>query len=84
MANEIEAKVLCEIADTLSAWHKAVVGGEPATMQLQLTELYKVIKTLMDETFKAKERQLKIALALLEKRARGYKQEIERILTMKN
>ena len=59
-------------------------GDETATMQLQLTELYKVIKTLMDETFKAKDQQLKIALALLEKRAREYKQEIERRPAVRN
>jgi len=29
-------------------------GGGPASMHLQLSELYKVIKTLMDETFKEK------------------------------
>lgn len=59
-------------------------GDEPATMHLQLSELYKIIETLMDTTFKAKDQQLKIALALLEKRAREYKQEIEKRLAVKN
>ena len=53
-------------------------------MQLQLTELYGTIKLLMNETYKAKDQQLKIALALLEKRAREYKQEIERRLAVRN
>ena len=59
-------------------------GDEPAAMHLQLSELYKVIKTLMDETYNAKDQQLKVALALLEKRAREYKQEIEKRLAVRN
>ena len=59
-------------------------GDEPAAMHLQLSELYKVIKRLMGETFKAKNQKLKIALALLEKRAREYKQEIEKRLAVRN
>jgi hypothetical protein len=38
----------------------------------------------MNETFKAKDQKLKIALALLEKRAREYKQEIEKRLAVRN
>ncbi|HUU19736.1 MAG TPA: hypothetical protein VMW72_21475 [Sedimentisphaerales bacterium] len=56
----------------------------PHVLQLQLNELYRVIKTLMDETFKAKDQKLKIVLALLEKRAREYKQEIEERLATRN
>jgi len=59
-------------------------GDETAAMQLQLTELYGTIKLLMNETYKAKDQQLKIALALLEKRAREYKQEIEKRLAVRN
>jgi hypothetical protein len=59
-------------------------GDEPATMQLQLSELYRVIQRLMDKTYETRDQQLKVALALLEKRAREYKQEIERILGVRN
>ena len=59
-------------------------SDEPTTMHLQLSELYKTIELLMNETYRAKDQQLKIALALLEKRAREYKQEIERRLAIRN
>ena len=59
-------------------------GDEPVTMRLQLTELYRVIKELMDETFKTKDQQLKVLLATLEKRAREYKDELEKRLGARN
>jgi hypothetical protein len=40
----------------------------------KLDELYRVILTLMDETFKAKDRDLKILLASLEYKARKCKE----------
>ena len=48
-------------------------GNEIATMQLQLTELYEVIRTLEDKTFKTNDPKLKFTFTFLEKRAREYK-----------
>lgn len=44
-------------------------GDEVVTMQLQLTELYRVIKRLMDATFETKDQRLKVRLATLEYKA---------------
>ena len=50
-------------------------------MQMQLTELYRVIRLLMDETFKAQDQVL---LASLEYRARWYKQTLEERLGVRD
>lgn len=47
------------------------------TTQGHLTELYRIIKLLMDATFKTKDQQLKPLLATLEYKARKCKQCIE-------
>ena len=49
-------------------------GDEVPTMHTQLTELYRVIRLLMDETFEAPDQDLKVLLASLEYQARRYKQ----------
>ncbi len=49
-----------------------------------LTEVYRIIKLLMDETFKAKDKQLKVLLATLEYKARKCKECIERRLAVRN
>ncbi len=54
------------------------------TTQGQLTELYRIIKRLMDATFKTKDQQLKPLLATLEYKARKCKQCIERRLAVRN
>lgn len=54
------------------------------TTQRQLTELYDIIKTLMDATFKTKDQQLKVLLATLEMKARKCKECIERRLAVRN
>ena len=59
-------------------------GDEPIAMQIQLEELYRVIERLMEATFKTKNRDKKVVLALLEKRAREYKAEIESRLAVRN
>ncbi len=51
---------------------------------IQLTELYRVIRLLMDETFEAQDQDLKVLLASLEYRARQYKQQIEERLGVRN
>ena len=59
-------------------------GDEAITMQIQLEKLYRIIERLMKATFKTKDRDKKIVLALLEKRARKYKAEIESRLAVRN
>jgi len=54
------------------------------TTQGQLTELYRIIKLLMDATFETKDQQLKPLLATLEMKARKCKQCIERRLAVRN
>ena len=54
------------------------------TAQCKLDEFYPIIKTLMDETFKAKDRDLKIVLASLEYKARKCKECIEQRTAMRN
>ncbi len=49
-----------------------------------LTELYRIIKRLMDETFKTKDPDLKPLLAYMELRARKCKECIERRLAVRN
>lgn len=59
-------------------------GDEAVTLQVQLTELCKVIKILRDEIFKTKDQQLKIELTSLEKRAKDRKSDIEVMLGLRN
>jgi len=54
------------------------------TTQGQLTELYRIIKRLMDATYETKDQQLKPLLATLEYKARKYKKCIERRLAVRN
>jgi len=54
------------------------------TTQGQLTELYRIIKRLMDATFKTKDQELKPLLATLEYKARRCKQCIERRIAVRN
>jgi hypothetical protein len=54
------------------------------TAQRKLDELYPIIKTLMDETFKAKDRDLKVVLASLEYKARKCKEYIEQRTAVRN
>jgi hypothetical protein len=54
------------------------------TTQGHLTKLYRIIKRLMDATFKTKDKQLKVLLATLELKARKCKECIERRLAVRN
>lgn len=54
------------------------------TTQGQLTELYRIIKRLMDATYETKDQQLKPLLATLEYKARKCKECIERRLAVRN
>jgi hypothetical protein len=50
----------------------------------KLDELYPIIETLMNETFKAKDQQLKVLLASLEYKARKCKEYIEQKTAVRN
>jgi hypothetical protein len=74
-----------QIADFLNEVHEGICeGDEEATMRLYLTELYRVIKRLMDATFAAQDQDLKVLLASLEYTARQYKHQIEERLGVRN
>jgi len=55
-----------------------------ATLHLHLTKLYRVIRRLMDATFKTQNQNLKALLAMMEKKARTCKEEIEKRLGLRN
>ena len=72
------------IGDFLSDVYEGICEEDsPDTQRLQLTELYKVIKRLMDLTSKAPERE-KQFFAMLEYNARQYKNIIEARLAVRN
>jgi len=74
-----------QIADFLNDVYEGLCeGDEEAAIRLHLTELYRVIKRLMDATFETKNQDLKVLLASLEYRARQYKQQIEEWLAVRN
>ena len=58
--------------------------GDSVSMQIELPELYCTIKTLMDETFKTEDQQLKVLLASLEYKARKCKDCIDKRLVVWN
>ncbi len=81
----MEKAEIKQIADFLSNVYEGICEGDGrTTMELQLTELYDIIKRLMDTTFKTKDQQLKVLLATLELKARKCKQEIEQQLAVRN
>lgn len=74
-----------QIADFLSEVHEGLCEGDgDVSLRLYLTELYRVIRRLMDTTFAAQGQDLKALLAILEKRSRKYKQQIEGRLGVRN
>lgn len=73
-----------QITDFLGEVYEGLCDGETTALRLHLTELYRVIKRLMDATFAAQDQSLKVLLASLELRARQYKQQIEERLGVRN
>jgi len=75
-----------QIADYLKDLEEGLVEWDyrGVTTQGQLTELYGIIKRLMDATYETKDQQLKPLLATLEYKARKCKQCIERRLAVRN
>jgi hypothetical protein len=73
------------LADFLSDVYEGICEGDDVTtMQMQLTELYRVIRLLMNETFKAQDQDVNVLLASLEYRARPCKQTLEERLGARN
>jgi len=58
--------------------------SSPTYLHTELSKIYETIKLLMDETFKAKDKELKILLAYMELRLRRYRDEIEERLGVRN
>jgi hypothetical protein len=81
----MEKAEIKQISSFLSDVHESICEqDEPHIQLLQLNELYRVIKRLMDATFETKDQKLKALLASMEKKAREYKQQIEAILAVRN
>ena len=60
-----------QISEFLSDVYEGICEQDPPHIQqMQLNELYRVIKKLMDETFKTNDQRLKVLLASLEYKAR--------------
>lgn len=74
------------IGDYLRDLEVGLIGWEydNVAMQVDLQELYRVIKNLMDATFETKDQRLKPLLASLELKARKCKQLIEQRLPVRN
>jgi hypothetical protein len=66
----------------LNDLQEGICEGEASPMQL--TELYRGVRLLMDETFEAQDQDLTVLLASLEYRARQYKQTIKERLSARN
>ena len=58
--------------------------GNPKTLPPYLTELHRIIRTLMDKTTKTDDQNMKVALATLEYAARKQKSATEERLAMRN
>jgi hypothetical protein len=62
-----------QIAAFLNDVHEGLCDGdEDAILRLYLTKLYRIIRQLMDATSATQDQGLKVLLATMEKRARGY------------
>jgi len=85
MPNIIHKTEMRQIAAFLRDVHEDLCEQEGDTaLRLHLTELYRVIKRLMDATFATDDQDLKVLLASLELRARQYKQETEERIAVRN
>ena len=74
-----------QIADFLIEVREDLYEGDgDAALRLNLTELHRVIRRLMDATFATQDQELKVLLAGLEYEARMRKQEIEGRLGVRN
>ena len=81
----MEKAEIKQISDFLADVYNGICEIDPPYIQqMQLNELYRVIKRLMDETSKTKDQGLKVLLATLELKARECKEHIEQRLAVRN
>lgn len=81
----MEKAEIKRISDFLSGVYEGICEQDRADVQqMQLNELYRVIKTLMDATFNTKDQDKKVVLASLEYKARKCKKCIEERLAVRN
>lgn len=81
----MKKKEIKQISQFISDVYEGICEyDEPHIQQMQLNELYRVIKRLMDATFQSKDQQLKVLLAYLNVRAHNCKAYIERRLAVRN
>ena len=74
-----------QITSFIADVHEALCEGDnPKILPLHLTELCRVIRVLMDETARADDQDMKVALASLEYAARKQKSAIEERLAVRN
>ena len=74
-----------QIKSIIADVHEALCEGDnPKTLPFHLTELYRNIKMLMDETAKTNDQDMKVELASLEYAARKQKSAIEERLAVRN
>ena len=74
-----------QIKSFIADVHEALCEGDnPKTLPFYLTELHRIIKTLMDETAKTNDQDMKVKLASLEYAARKQKSAIEESLAVRN
>lgn len=81
----MERSEIKRISDFLSDVYEGICEQDGTYIQqMQLTELYRVIETLMDEIAKTKDEKHRVFLCYLEKRAIEYKDTIEARLAVRN
>ena len=75
-----------QIGDYIKDWEERLPKSlyDRIALEIELPEFHRVIKRLMDETFKTKDQDLKMLLATLEYKARKCKECIEKTLAMWN
>jgi len=74
-----------QIKSLIADAHEALsVGGYSKTLPVHLTELHRIIKTLMDETADTDDQDMIVALSTLEYAARKQKRAIEERLAVRN
>ncbi len=80
----MEKAEIQRIGKFLTDVREEIEGNDAVTMRLHLTELYRVIRTLMDEAYKSKDQDLKVVLATMEFKAQKYRMELEKRLGVRN
>ena len=82
----MEKVEISHIADYITGLEKGLAerGYDTVAMQVQLPELYRIIKQLMDATFRTKDQDLKPLLAMLELKAHQCRKCIEQRTAVRN